>query len=156
MDAGCLAAARLLGPIPTATLWMRRIRVDFTRAVRRVVSAITFVRQRWSRCCSTAKRRACSHHAGSLKRLQDYVALRVLEVGNFPAHRLLCDLRSLHLQELSAPYARIVKMAHECAPVILSTIAVDGSKVGANASRHEVMGYPRMMQAESGRLHERA
>ncbi len=60
------------------------------------------------------------------KRLHDDVAFRVLAAGNFPAHRTLSDFRALHLQELSALFVQVVKLARECGLAKLGTIAVDG------------------------------
>lgn len=83
------------------------------------------------------------------RRLHEDVALRVLAAGNFPAHRTLSDFRALHLAELSALFEQVVKLARECGLVKLGTIAVDGTKVKANASRHKAMSYGRMQQAEA-------
>jgi transposase len=83
------------------------------------------------------------------RRLHEDVALRVLASGNFPAHRTLSDFRALHLAELSALFEQVVKLARECGLVKLGTIAVDGTKVKANASRHKAMSYGRMQQAEA-------
>jgi transposase len=83
------------------------------------------------------------------KKLHEDVAFRVLGAGNFPAHRTLCDFRALHLKELSALFVQGVKLARECGLVKLGTIAVDGTKVKANASRHKAMSYGRMVQAEA-------
>lgn len=83
------------------------------------------------------------------RRLHDDVAFRVLAAGNFPAHRTLSDFRALHLSELSALFVQVVKLARECGLVKLGTIAVDGTKVKANASRHKAMSYGRMVQAEA-------
>ena len=83
------------------------------------------------------------------KRLHEDVALRVLAAGNFPAHRTLSDFRALHLEALSALFVQVVKLARECGLVKLGTIAVDGTKVKANASRHKAMSYGRMQQAEA-------
>jgi transposase len=82
------------------------------------------------------------------RRLYDDVAFRVLAAGNFPAHRTLSDFRALHLEELSALFVQVVKLARECGLVKLGTIAVDGTKVKANASRHKAMSYGRMLKAE--------
>ena len=82
------------------------------------------------------------------RKLHEDVALRMLAAGNFPAHRTLSDFRALHLAELAALFAQVVKLARECGLVKLGTIAVDGTKVKANASRHRAMSYGRMQQAE--------
>jgi len=83
------------------------------------------------------------------RRLHEDVAFRVLGAGNFPAHRTLSDFRALHLKELAALFVQVVKLARECGLVKLGTIAVDGTKVKANASRHKAMSYRRMEQAEA-------
>lgn len=83
------------------------------------------------------------------KKLHEDIALRVLGAGNFPAHRTLSDFRALHLPELAALFVQVVKLARECGLVKLGTIAVDGTKLKANASRHKAMSYQRMRQAEA-------
>lgn len=83
------------------------------------------------------------------KKLHEDVAFRVLGAGNFPAHRTLCDFRALHLEELAALFVQVVKLARECGLIKLGKIAVDGTKLKANASRHKAMSYKRMVQAEA-------
>jgi transposase len=82
------------------------------------------------------------------KKLHEDVAFRVLAADNFPAHRTLSDFRALHLAELAELFVQVVKLARECGLVKLGTIAVDGTKIKANASRHKAMSYQRMLQAE--------
>jgi transposase len=83
------------------------------------------------------------------RKLHEDVAFRVLAAGNYPAHRTICDFRALHLEELSGLFVQVVKLARECGLVRLGTIAVDGTKIKANASRHKAMSYERMQQAEA-------
>ncbi len=45
-------------------------------------------------------------------------------------------------------FVQVVQLARECGLVKLGTIAVDGTKVKANASRHKAMSYKRMKPAE--------
>ena len=82
------------------------------------------------------------------RKLHEDVAFRVLAAGNFPKHRTLCDFRALHLSELAALFVQVVKLAGECGLVKLGTIAVDGTKLRANASKHKAMSYERMQAAE--------
>ena len=82
------------------------------------------------------------------RKLHEDVAFRVLAAGNFPKHRTLCDFRALHLNELAALFVQVVKLAGECGLVKLGTIAVDGTKLKANASKHKAMSYERMQSAE--------
>jgi transposase len=82
------------------------------------------------------------------RKLHEDVAFRVLAANNYPAHRTICDFRALHLEEFSALFVQVVKLARECGLVKLGTIAVDGTKIKANASRHKAMSYERMQKAE--------
>lgn len=82
------------------------------------------------------------------RKLHEDVALRVLAAGNFPKHRTICDFRALHLDELASLLLQVVKLARECGLVKLGTIAVDGTKLRANASKHKAMSYERMQAAE--------
>jgi len=82
------------------------------------------------------------------RKLHEDVAFRVLAAGNFPAHRTISDFRALHLKELSELFVQVVKLARECGLVKLGTVAVDGTKIKANASRHKAMSYERMRAAE--------
>jgi transposase len=83
------------------------------------------------------------------RRLHEDVAFRVLAAGSFPAHRTISDFRALHLKELSALFVQVVKLARECGLVMLSTIAEDGTKIKASASRHKAVSYQLMQQAEA-------
>lgn len=82
------------------------------------------------------------------RKLHEDVALRILAAGNFPAHRTLCDFRANHLEELSQLFVQVVRLAQECGLVKLGTVAIDGTKVKANASRHKAMSYQRMRETE--------
>lgn len=83
------------------------------------------------------------------RKLHEDVAFRVLAAGNFPAHRTIRDFRAIHLQELSELFVQVVRLAREMGLVKLGTIAVDGTKIKANASRHKAMSYGYMAKAES-------
>ena len=83
------------------------------------------------------------------RKLHEDVAFRVLAAGNFPKHRTICDFRALHLKELAALFVQVVKLARECGLVRLGTIAVDGTKLKANASKHKAMSYGRMQTTEA-------
>jgi transposase len=82
------------------------------------------------------------------KKIQEDVAFRVLAGGNFPSHRTICDFRHDHLEEFSKLFVQVVQIARESGMAKLGTVAVDGSKVKANASRHKAMSYARMCQEE--------
>lgn len=83
------------------------------------------------------------------RKLHEDVAFRVLAAGNFPAHRTIRDFRAFHLKQLSGLFVQVVRLAREMGLVKLGTIAVDGTKLKANASRHKAMSYGHMLKAEA-------
>ena len=83
------------------------------------------------------------------RRLHEDLAFCMLGAGNFPKHRTIRDFRALHLKELSDLFVQVVKLAREMGLVKLGTVAIDGTKIKANASRHKAMSYARMQQAEA-------
>ena len=83
------------------------------------------------------------------RRLHEDLAFRMLAAGNFPRHRTICDFRAFHLKELADLFVQVVKLAREMGLVKLGTVAIDGTKLKANASRHKAMSYERMKQAEA-------
>jgi transposase len=83
------------------------------------------------------------------RRLHEDLAFRMLAAGNFPKHRTIRDFRALHLKELSDLFVQVVKLAREMGLVKLGTVAIDGTKIKANASRHKAMSYERMQQTET-------
>ncbi|MGA8786782.1 MAG: IS1182 family transposase [Polaromonas sp.] len=83
------------------------------------------------------------------KKLHEDVAFRVLAAENFPAHRTIREFRALHLSEFTELFVQVVRLAREMGLVKLGTIAVDGTKIKANASRHKAMSYGRMQTTEA-------
>ena len=81
-------------------------------------------------------------------KLHEDVAYRVLGAENFPAHRTISDFRARHLAEFSELFVQVVQTAQAVGLVKLGTLAVDGSKVKANASKHKAMSYKRMKEEE--------
>ena len=83
------------------------------------------------------------------RKLHEDVAFRVLAAANYPAHRTIRDFRAFHLKELGELFVQVVRLAREMGLVKLGTVAVDGTKVKANASRHKAMSYGHMLKAEA-------
>ena len=82
------------------------------------------------------------------QKIEEDVAYRVLAAGNFPQHRTICDFRRDHLQKFIALFKQVVQIAKSSGLVKLGRVAIDGTKVKANASRHKAMSYDRMKQEE--------
>lgn len=82
------------------------------------------------------------------KKLEEDVAFRVLGANNFPQHRTICEFRKRHLEDFKSLFVQVVQIAHEAGLVRLGTVAIDGTKVKANASKHKAMSYGRMKPEE--------
>jgi transposase len=87
------------------------------------------------------------------KRLVEDVAFRVLAAGNQPDFRTIADFRKLHLQALEELFQQVLRLVLEVGALKLGRVALDGSKVKANASKHKAMSYGRMEETEK-RLRE--
>jgi transposase len=87
------------------------------------------------------------------KRLVEDVAFRVLAAGNQPDFRTISDFRKLHLKALEELFKQVLRLALEVGALKLGRVALDGSKVKANASKHKAMSYGRMEETEK-RLRE--
>jgi transposase len=87
------------------------------------------------------------------RKLEEDVAYRVLAAGNFPAHRTIAEFRQQHLAAFEALFVQVVQIAREAGVVQLGALAMDGTKVKANASKHKAMSYGRMRD-EQARLRE--
>ena len=81
-------------------------------------------------------------------KLYEDVAFRFLGAGNFPAHRTICEFRMRHLAELKELFVAVARLARELGLVKLGTLALDGTKVKAHASKHKAMSYGRMKEQE--------
>lgn len=73
------------------------------------------------------------------RKLHEDVAFRVLAGDNFSAHRTLREFHALHLNEFTELFTQVVRLACEMGLVKLGAIAVDGTKIKTNASRHKAM-----------------
>src|ERR1700686_4977539 len=87
------------------------------------------------------------------KRLVEDVAFRVLAAGNEPDFRTIADFRKLHLQALEELFQQMLRLTLETGMMKLGRVALDGSKVKGNASKHKAMSYGRMKETEK-RLRE--
>jgi transposase len=82
------------------------------------------------------------------KRLVEDVAFRVLAAGNEPDFRTISDFRKLHLKALEALFQQMLRLTLETGMMKLGRVALDGSKVQGNASKHKAMSYGRMKETE--------
>jgi transposase len=82
------------------------------------------------------------------RRLVEDIAFRVLAAGNQPNFRTISDFRKIHLGTLEGLFEQVLKIALEAGAMKVGRVAVDGTKVKANASKHKAMSYDRMQEKE--------
>jgi transposase len=76
------------------------------------------------------------------------VPYRVLAADQHPDHDTLAAFRQQHLPALAALFAQVLDLCRRAGLVKLGHVALDGTKVLANASKHKAMSYGRMVEAE--------
>jgi transposase len=88
-----------------------------------------------------------------MRRCHVDVACRVIVGEDIPDFRTISDFRKIHLARLEALFVEVLKLCALAGLAKVGTIALDGTKVKANASRHKAMSYDRM-KTEEARLKE--
>ena len=89
------------------------------------------------------------------RRLLEDVGFRVLAAGNEPDFRTISEFRRIHLKALEGLFEQVLRLALELGAMKLGRVAIDGTKIKANASKHKAMSYRRMAEEEK-RLREEA
>jgi transposase len=84
-----------------------------------------------------------------MRRCQVDVACRIIVGDDIPGFRSISDFRKTHLARLEALFVDILKLCATAGLAKVGTIALDGTKVKANASRHKAMSYDRMPKEEA-------
>lgn len=76
------------------------------------------------------------------------VAYRVLCAEQHPDHDSIAEFRKRHLKVLGGLFVQVLRLCQRAGLVKLGHVALDGTKVKANASKHKAMSYERMCKAE--------
>ena len=66
-----------------------------------------------------------------------------------PDFRTISDFRKRHLKTLAALFGQVLQLCRQAGLVSLGHVALDGTKLAANASKHKAMSYGRMHRAEA-------
>ncbi len=82
------------------------------------------------------------------KATYEEVPYRVLAANQHPDHDSIATFRQQHLQALGGLFVEVLELCRRAGLVTLGHVALDGSKVLANASKHKAMSYGRMVEAE--------
>ena len=80
------------------------------------------------------------------RRLLEDIPFRVLAAGNQPDFRTIADFRKIHLTALGGLFEQVLQMARDLGALRVGRVALDGSKMKANASKHKAMSYDRLPQ----------
>jgi transposase len=83
-----------------------------------------------------------------MRRCQTDVACRVIVSQDVPDFRTISDFRKTHLARLEGLFLEVLKLCALAGLTRVGTIALDGTKIKANASRHKAMSYDRMKEEE--------
>ncbi len=76
------------------------------------------------------------------------VAFRYLAADQHPDHDSIAEFRRVHLEELSGLFLQALLLCQKAGLIKLGQVAIDGTKVGANASRRQSKSYERLSEKE--------
>jgi len=76
------------------------------------------------------------------------LAFRVLTGNQQPDHSRISEFRRRNLDALKGLFVQILRLCQKAGMVSLGHVALDGTKVQANASKHKAMSHERMLRAE--------
>lgn len=102
----------------------------------------------------------CAYCAGvpSSRRIEratyEDVAMRVLTGDQHPDHDTIAAFRQQHLHALAGLFVQVLRLCQRAGLVKLGHVALDGTKVQANASKHKAMSYGRMQETEQRLMRE--
>jgi transposase len=78
------------------------------------------------------------------KATYESVPFRVLAANQHPDHATIAEFRRRHLEALARLFVQVLRLCEKAGLVRLGHVALDGTKMRANASKHKAMSYGRM------------
>src|SRR5678810_93122 len=78
----------------------------------------------------------------------------MIVAGDPPDFRTISEFRRRHLKALADLFVQVLKLAEKAGLVKLGHVALDGTKIKANASKHKAMSYRKMREVETRLLEE--
>jgi len=82
------------------------------------------------------------------KRIQEDIAFRVLAAGNMPDFKCISEFRRRHLSAFKYIFVQVLQLCRKAGLIKMGHVALDGTKIKANASKHKAMSYGRMVEEE--------
>jgi len=92
----------------------------------------------YSYCCGIYSSRRI---AKACRERVDFMSIVALDAPDF---RTISDFRKRHLKALGDLFKQILQLCEKAGLVKLGHVALDGTKIKANASKHKAMSYERM------------
>lgn len=83
-----------------------------------------------------------------MRRCETDVAFRVIVGEDIPDFRRIAEFRKRHLKHMQLLFVEILSLCREAGLLKVGRLALDGTKIKANASRHKAMSYDRMTSEE--------
>jgi transposase len=79
----------------------------------------------------------------------DSVAFRFIAANDHPDHDTIATFRRRFLKEIEALFVEVLKLARQMGVLKMGTVALDGTKIHANASRHSALSYEHANKIEA-------
>src|SRR5580698_8688763 len=79
----------------------------------------------------------------------DSVAFRFIAGNEHPDHDTIATFRRRFLKDIEGLFIRVLELAHEMGMLRMGTVALDGTKIHANASRHSALSYEHASKIEA-------
>jgi transposase len=79
----------------------------------------------------------------------DSVAFRFIAANDHPDHDTIATFRRRFLKQIEALFVQVLLLAREMGMLKLGTVALDGTKIHANASRHSALSYEHACKLEA-------
>ena len=78
----------------------------------------------------------------------DSVAFRFIAANDHPDHDTIATFRRRFLKEIEGLFVQVLELAREMGMLKMGTVALDGTKIHANASRHSALSYEHAVKIE--------
>ena len=79
----------------------------------------------------------------------DSVAFRFIAANDHPDHDTIAAFRRRHLKDIERLFVEVLRVARELGVLKMGTVALDGTKIHANASRHSALSYEHASKIEA-------
>src|SRR5437763_14159089 len=116
-------------------------------AMEPVVESPTLPKCCWA-CCSMAMRPGCGVSRKIEHATYEAVPFRFIAGNLHPDHDTLATFRRTFLPELRDLFVQVLLLAQEAGVLKLGTISLDGTKIHADASKHNAVSYKRLLELE--------